>query len=96
MRDEQQRSAEVLEMTLEPLDGVDVQVVGRLVEQQQVRLVHQRPAEQHASLPPAGQVRDPTISGQRQPREDRVDLVCDRPAIVACGQARGDLVPHGP
>src|SRR5690606_30259336 len=38
----------------QPADGVDVQVVGRLVEQQHFRVGEQRLGQQHAQLPARG------------------------------------------
>ena len=40
---------------LQPRDRVDVEVVGRLVEQQHVGPAHQRPRQQHLPLPAAGE-----------------------------------------
>ena len=45
------------EEPLEPADRVEVEVVGRLVEQQRVGLAEQRLREQHAQLEPAGNSR---------------------------------------
>ena len=46
------------EPVLEPQHGVEVEVVGRLVEQQQVRAAHQRLREVEAHPPAAGKARD--------------------------------------
>jgi hypothetical protein len=43
------------QVVLEPQHGVQVEVVGRLVQQQEVRLHVQRAREGHAHAPPAGQ-----------------------------------------
>ncbi len=43
---------------LQPFDGLGVQVVGRFVEQQHVRLLQQQAAQRHAALFTAGQVAD--------------------------------------
>jgi len=42
VRDQQQRARILAQPGLEPQDGVQVQVIGRFVEQQQVRTAHQR------------------------------------------------------
>ena len=52
---EQHGAGVVGEERLEPLDGLDVEVVGRLVEQQHVGRGHQRPRQQHAPPPSARQ-----------------------------------------
>ena len=56
-----------LEEALEPLDRLGVEVVGRLVEQQQVRVLEQQPAERHAPLLAAARASRPSASsgGQR-------------------------------
>ncbi len=54
--DEQQRAAEFQQQLFQPLDGVDVQMVGGLVEQQQLGLHHQRARQQHAPAPAAGEI----------------------------------------
>src|SRR5512140_3716891 len=50
VRHEEDAACESDEQVLEPLDGPDVEVVGRLVEQQQLRLAHERARERHALL----------------------------------------------
>ena len=57
MRDQQQRSRIALQPVLEPEHGVEVEVVGRLVEQQQVGAAHQRLREIEAHAPAAGEAR---------------------------------------
>ena len=54
MRDHHQRSLVLQEKVFQPVDGVEVQRVGRLVEQQRSRLSEQRLGEQHADLVSAG------------------------------------------
>ena len=49
MGDEEQRAVPPQQEFLEPRDPVDVQVVGGLVEKQQVRVAHQGAGEQHPS-----------------------------------------------
>ena len=57
MGDEQQRARVAAEPVLEPQHRVEVEVVGRLVEQQQVRAAHQRLREVEAHPPAAGEAR---------------------------------------
>ena len=51
MGDDHHRRIARVDHAFEPADRVDVQVVGRLVEQQDVRIGEQRLREQHAQLP---------------------------------------------
>jgi hypothetical protein len=55
MGDDQARLAEVAEKMLEQNLRAKIKKVGRLVQQQQVRLVQQQSRKLHASLPAAGQ-----------------------------------------
>lgn len=53
--DHDHRALVVLEQIAEPVDAADVEVVGRLVEQQDVGVVEQHLREQHPQLETAGQ-----------------------------------------
>ena len=48
MRDEDHRGVERLELALEPLEALDVEVVRRLVEQEQVGIARERARERRA------------------------------------------------
>ena len=50
MRDDDHRAVARVEDVFQPADGVDVEVVGRLVQQQDVRIGEQRLRQQHAQL----------------------------------------------
>ena len=50
VRDGDERAFVVVEEILQPVDGVEVEVVGRLVEQQRLRLAEERLRQQHADL----------------------------------------------
>ena len=54
MRDDDHGAVARVEHFLEPADGVDVEVVGRFVEQQDVGIGKQRLGEQHAQFPTGG------------------------------------------
>mmetsp|Transcript_30827 Transcript_30827/g.90185 ORF Transcript_30827/g.90185 Transcript_30827/m.90185 type:complete len:244 (-) Transcript_30827:2781-3512(-) len=55
VRHHEHRALELLQRLLEHLLGGDVEVVGRLVQQQQLGLVHDRDCNRHAHLPAARQ-----------------------------------------
>ncbi len=57
VRDHEQCSGVALQPLFEPENGVEVEVVGRLVQQQQVRGAHQRLREIESHAPPAGEAR---------------------------------------
>ena len=53
MADHDDGALEVQQKVLQPVDGVDVQVVGGLVQQQDIRIAEQRLGQQHLHLQPA-------------------------------------------
>ena len=73
------RARILLEMVLQPRHGLGVQVVGRLVEQQDVGLLQQEPAQGHAPLLAAGENADQRIArraaqGVHRHFQTRVDI----------------------
>ena len=82
MGDEQQRAGVLTQIVFEPADRVDVQVIGRLVEQQQIRRGDQRLAEQGAAPPPSGQLAHPTVGRQIEARHDQLHLLFEPPAVA--------------
>ena len=58
VRDHQQRAGIAPQPLFHPHDGVEIEVVGRFVEQQQVAGRHQRPRHVQAHAPAAGEVGD--------------------------------------
>ena len=69
-------------------------MIGRLVEQQQIRLADQGARQQHAPLPAAGQRVDNRIGRQRQARHHHVGLVLALPLIVLVELAEA-FADHG-
>ena len=61
VRGHQQRAGIGLEELLQPDDGFDIEVVGRLVHQQHVRPAEQHARQRHAHLPAAGERADIAI-----------------------------------
>ena len=82
VRDEHHGARIVGEEVLQPGDCVDVEMVRRLVEQQDVRLRHQRPREQDPPAPAAGQRVDDGVGRQAQPGEDQFDPLLEPPAVT--------------
>ena len=82
MRHEHHRAGVLGQEGFEPGDGLDIEVVGRLVEQQQLRLADQRARQQHAPLPSARQRVDIDLGRQLQPRHHHVGLVRALPLVV--------------
>ena len=73
VRDDQDRSVPILQVRFQPFDGFDIQVVGGLIQQQQVGVGKQQPGQQGAGALPAGKLgqgalvigRQETQAGQR-------------------------------
>jgi hypothetical protein len=53
VRHEHNGAGVVGQKSFEPSHRVDVEVIGRLVEQEQIRLPHQRPRQQDTASPPS-------------------------------------------
>ena len=81
--DEEDRAAVFAQEFLEPADRVDVEMVGRLIEQQHVRLRDERFRQQRAPAPAARQLADLPVGGQAEPRDHELDLLLDPPAVLA-------------
>ncbi len=80
--DEQHRAVEPRQGFLEPGDGADVQVVGRLVEQQQVGFRDQRLGQQHAAAPAAGEFGQGLVRRQLQAAQGTVHQLLQAPAVA--------------
>ena len=81
MRHEQQRARPVDQKVLDPGDAVDVQMVGRFVQQQQIGLRDQGLPQQHAPLEATGQRSEHRIARQLQLGQDGFDARVQRPAV---------------
>ena len=95
VRDEHDRAGVARQEIFEPGDGVDVEVVGRLIEEQQVWLPDQRARQQDAAAPAARQRVDDGVAREMQSRQDEIDVVFADPGLVfgvAMGMAFGDDV----
>jgi len=82
VRDEHHRARILQEECLEPFDRVDVQVVRRLVEQQQIGLAGERARQQHTAPPSARQRVDDRLGVQPELREHEVHVVLLQPRLV--------------
>ena len=107
MGDGDDRALVVGEVLLEPGHGLGVQVVGRLVQEQQVGLGEQQPGQRDAAALATAQVGDGRVAGRAAqrvhrlvehrvqfPRAGRVDLVLELRELVGglVGVVHGQLV----
>ena len=83
VRGHDQRALEVAQEPLEPEDRLDVEVVGRLVEQQRVGLHEQDARERDAHLPAARELADVAVDHLGREAEAREDLARARFERVA-------------
>ena len=77
---EEHAAAPAEQQPLEPLDGLHVQVIGGLVEQQQIRLGHQCPCQQHPALQAAGEILEARFRVEAETRQDAIDARLHIPA----------------
>ena len=70
VRDDDERAGPAVEEVLERGERLDVEVVGRLVEEEHVGLVHEQPGQLQPPALAAGQVADPGLlagAGEAEP-----------------------------
>ena len=83
MGDDQDRAGIVAQMALEPVDGLGVEMVGRLVEQQQLGLFEQQAAERDAAALAARELVDVGVVGRAAQRVHRLlDLAVEVPQAL--------------
>ena len=83
MGDDQDRAGIIAQMAFQPMHTLGVEMVGRLVEQQQLRLVEQQPAQRHAAALAAGELADIGVVGRAAQRVHRqIDLGVELPEIL--------------
>ena len=82
VRDEHERAAVLHQKRFEPFDGLDVEVVGWLVEQEQRGLGDERAGEQHATTPAAGERVNRRVRRQAEAIEHQLDALFDAPAVL--------------
>ena len=81
--DEEHRAVVALQEGLEPLDALEVEVVGRLVEHEQVGVAQQELREADAHLPAAGEVLGGFVEVLYREAETRKNLPSPRLELVA-------------
>src|SRR5688572_32427131 len=83
MRYQEQRARIARQPPLEPQHRVEVEMICRLVEQQQLGAAHQRLCEIEAHPPAAGEFRDRPCEVSRRETEARKQARCARRGRVA-------------
>ncbi len=82
MGDHQHRAGVFLEVVFEPFDAFGIEVVGWLVEQQDIGLLDQQSGQRDAALLAAGQALDAHVGGRAAQRFHRdLELIVQGPAI---------------
>ena len=79
---EDERAGKAQQVRFEPLDGTDVEMVGRFVQEQQFRVADQRLRQGHPALPAAGKRADPCRGVELQPRQHGLHLCVQAPAVL--------------
>jgi len=88
--DEEQGDAGAQQVLFKPADRFDVEVVGRLVEQQQIGLAGKRPGEQHPPFHAAGESDEGPIRLQLEAGQHLLDALLQRPAAGGVEGVLGD------
>src|SRR6185312_1198449 len=79
---EDEAAGKLLEETFQPTDGLDIQMVGGFIQQQDVRFANQRSRQQHASFHATGQCGKIHVAGQSQLGQDFFDAAIQIPAVL--------------
>ena len=98
VRDDEEGAGPAVEEVLERGEGLDVEVVGRLVEEQHVGLGHQQPQQLEAPPLAAGQVADPGLlaaAGEPEPLPAELALTSLSPSRVHSADVL-DRLDHPP
>ena len=93
VRHEDDRERVVVEVLLQPVAGLEVEVVGRLVEQQQVRPAEQQLGQRDAHLPAAGERLAGALRGR--PGRSRDRRAPSRSSGRCCSRRAGGSGPAG-
>ena len=79
---EQQRPAPLEQKFLQPQDRLEIEMVGRLVEQQQLRRLDEAARQQHAAFLPGGERGELVLGGQAHLLEQPLATVVALPVVV--------------
>jgi hypothetical protein len=79
---------------LEPADGLDIEVVRGLIQQQEIGLRDERSTQHHTPPPASGQIRHARIARELETRNDLVDLELRAPLLLLRGRPCPQHVPH--
>src|SRR5581483_3728062 len=79
--DEDQRAVVAEQELLEPRDRRDIEMVGRLIEQQDVGRAHERTGQHHLPADTAGTIGEALVRRQVQPTQYRLDLLAHVPTV---------------
>ena len=77
----QHRTTKLQQHRLQPGNGMDIQVVGRLIQQQHIRLGNQRLGQQYAAAPATGQLGHLLVGGQAESCQRGIDQLIQPPAV---------------
>ena len=81
MGDQDQRAAELAQLSAEPFDAGDVQVVARLVQQQDIGIADQRPRQRGAAAPAAGERGQGGVAVEIECAQRALHALLHRPAV---------------
>jgi len=82
MGDDQHAAGKRKQRLLQPFDRGEIEMVGRLVEEEQIGRHDKRARQRHALLQPAREIRYRIVLGQLQAAERGLDPVLEAPAVA--------------
>jgi hypothetical protein len=82
VRDKDDGAAKILEELFKPVDGLDVQVVGRLIQQQQIGVTGQCPSQRNFAQPATGEAIQGRVGIEVQQGQHLADTGFELPAIL--------------
>ena len=98
MADDHHGAAARGEIALEPLDRGQIEMIGRLIEKENVRLWRQHPRQSGAARLAAGELRGILVSGEAELLEERtrgIAVVIRAQPRLHIGQRRGETCKVG-
>ena len=81
MTDKQQGTRVVEHVGFQPDNGLNIEVIGRFIQQQHIRLNNQRTRQHHSPSPAAGKRMKDGITVKLKPRQHALDTLFQLPAI---------------
>ena len=91
VRHKHERPWETRQVLFQPINGLQVQVIGGFVEQEHLRIAHQGLRQGHAPLPATGELTEPRLRRELQASQHHLHLRLQAPTVTVL-QVRLEVV----